>query len=77
MDLKHISLSLDVNMWRTATREALSPPRARVGKAQDYSSVLQTVLVKIVTDIHFWQCVFGRALCTLDHLLVADHRPTH
>jgi len=31
----------------------------RVEKAPNKPSVLQAVLVKIVTDILFWQCVFG------------------
>jgi len=36
--------------------------RARVGKAPNKPSVLQAVLVKIVTEILFWQCAFGEAM---------------
>ena len=34
-------------------------PFLRVGKAPNKPSVLQAVLVKIVTEILFWQCAFG------------------
>jgi len=41
-----------------APRDQWCPP-TRVGKASNNPSVLQTVLVKIVTEILFWHCAFG------------------
>ena len=62
---KKVSENIRPEIWswpcgaRQLGDKAPSPPRARAGKAPSNPNVLQAVLVKIVTEILFWQCAFG------------------
>ena len=52
--------------WRAAALglKALHLPHARVGICKQ--TILQAVLCKIVTEIPFWQCAFGRKPSTVE-----------